>query len=145
MSRAQWDLEAKRSDRQESYYSIVESDSEVPEDRAVCFEPLYCDVDFSPLDVVRWASERHAAGLRSAVYKFDLVTVESIGADAMDTWRAAYGDDKLPFTWDGTEDEALKEELGQPPRNEHLPFSEFLPRVRAQYNWNLVQALGFGA
>jgi hypothetical protein len=145
MSRAQWDLEAKRTDRQESYYSIVESDSEVPEDKAVCFEPRYYDVYFSPFDVVRWASERHAAGLRSAIYNFDLVTAKDIEADAMDTWRKEYGDDKLPFTWDGTEDEALKEELGQPPREEHLPFSEFLPRVRARYNWNLARFLGFGA
>lgn len=145
MSRAQWDLEAKRTDRQMSYHSIVESDSDVAENKAVCFEPRYYDVYFSPFDVVRWASERYAAGLRSAVYNFDLVTAKDIEADAMDTWRKAYGDDKLPFTWDGTEDEALKEELGQPPSDQQLPFSEFLHRVRARYDSNFARFLGFGA
>jgi hypothetical protein len=122
MSRIGRDLEAKSTDRQDSYWSIIDSESDVDFDQAVCIEPRYFDVYFTPFDVVRWASERYAAGTRSTVFNFELMTARDIEVDAMDAWRKAYGDDKIPFTWDGTEDEALKEELGQPPSEEHLPI-----------------------
>lgn len=92
--------------------------------------PTYSNVCFSPFDVLRWAGQRRRAGCPpSKIWDLDSKTGLELRLMAKEKWEVRYGVDKIPFTFDGTEDEALKEELGQPPSGPDLPFSAVLPQI----------------
>lgn len=76
-------------------------------------EVSYGDVNFSPIDVVRWASERYEYHqVKSDVWDFSKVSLGTIVRKGEEEWRKVYGEDKPLYTWEGTEDEALGPELG---------------------------------
>jgi hypothetical protein len=101
--------------------------SPVRADTAICPDPQFRYATFSAYNVLRWSKECQVFGDPTSVWNFDATTIEDIADRAEDEWRKVYGEDRLPFTWDGTEDESLKEELGQPPMLQDLPLSSLMP------------------
>jgi len=121
MHKATQGLEGKIPDRSATWSEIVGWSSESAAQAACCPDALYHDVTFSPIDVIHWACDRHDLHtVSSTVWNFDQASYEKIAARGIREWRKVYGEDKVPYTWDGTEDEALGEELGAPPKPDYF-------------------------
>ena len=126
--RAGQDMDKMNVDRSRSWESIVGEDSLVLSSETIKHkEPMYSKVSFSAIDVVRWSWERYDKKKTSSIWNFESEGLEEIIQKAEERWRMKYGNDKLPFVWDGTEDEALREELGQPPSAEDVTFASLVP------------------
>jgi hypothetical protein len=123
MHKAKYCIDNQILDRSATWCEIVGESSELDAEEARCPDPLYHDATFSPVDVIQWAWERYENyNVPSTVWNFRRDSVEVIAARGLQAWKKVYGEDKEPYTWDGTEDEALGEELGAPPKPEFLEF-----------------------